>query len=81
MGRKELLFELSEGFLLNTMIDFDWWGLFSVIACEMIAEFYCQVVHWRPNLYTLVPYGNVGKSFGLFASLMLLMTFALLSLI
>ena len=44
------------------LADFDWHGSPSIAVHKLIDELYFQVVHWRPNLFT-VPYGYVGRSF------------------
>ena len=49
-------------FNLSTLTTFEWCGSPSPAVLELLDQPYFQVVHWKPNLFT-VPSGNLGKSF------------------
>ena len=49
-------------FNLSTLTTFEWRGSLSPAVLELLDQLYFQVVHWKPNLFT-VPSGNLGKSF------------------
>ena len=46
----------------NTQLDFTWGDVSSTVFCQQVTAAYCEVMHWRRNIF-LVPTGKAGTAF------------------